>query len=265
MYKLLALDIDDTITLEPRVAPKEIIAAVDRARDAGIRVTVATGRGYFASSCIVEQLSITEPVINYGGAMINDPLTGKNLHTAEIPSDLVQEVLADAARLDIHAHIYQGDNIIYEKPSEYADAYSRVLSLPKHIDADLRKKLWRDVPKVLLMTTEENAAGLIPMFGEKYRGRLKVSGSSRGFIEFNLPSAHKGAGLEWVAQRLGIEMADTVAVGDNSLDTEMLACAGLGCAMGNASDAIKAVADMVLPSCAEHGVAWLIDEVLLKK
>ena len=76
MYRLIALDIDDTITLNPRVVPNEIIEAVRKAKEHGIHVTVATGRGWWGSKLIIDQLDITDPVINYGGAMVTDPGSG---------------------------------------------------------------------------------------------------------------------------------------------------------------------------------------------
>lgn len=265
MYKLLALDIDDTLTKVARQAPDEIVAAVNRAREAGIRVMLATGRGYFASSCIVKQLEITEPVVNYGGAIISDPVDGHVIYSTDVSNELVQSVLSDAAELNIHAHIYQQDTVIQEEPDEYGTRYTALLGMPHEIDPDLRKKVWNDVPKILMMTTEEKAAELIPMFQEKYKGQLKVSGSSKGFIEVNNPLSHKGAGVKWVAEYLGIPQSEVVAVGDNSLDLEMISWAGLGCAVDNAKPEVKAAADMVIPSCEEHGVAWLIDNILLKK
>lgn len=262
MYKLLALDIDDTITHIPTKAPDEIVAAVDRARDAGIRVTLATGRGYFASSMIARQLKITEPLINYGGAIISDPENGSLIHGTEIPPELVIDVLETARELGIHAHLYQGDMVIGEKLNEYMESYTAVLGLPKAYDAEIRNKVWNNVPKVLMMTTEERAAELRPVLQEKYRDKLKVSGSSKGFIEINHPSAHKGSGLAWLAEHLGIKREETVAVGDNSLDMEMIQWAGLGCAVANAKEEIKAVADMVIPACSECGVAYLIDRLI---
>lgn len=264
MYRLLALDIDDTITLEPGTVPGPILEAVDRARRAGIRVTLATGRGHFGSKRIIEQLAIAEPVINYGGAMICRPEDGAAIYGTEVPDELVHAVLADAEEMGIHAHIYQGDVVIYEKHSPYVEAYTAKLGLPGRMDGELRQKQWHGVPKVLMMTTEERAEELIPYFQRRYEGRLKVSGSSRGFIEFNNPSAHKGSGLEWLAGHLGIPREETVAVGDNSLDVEMIRWAGLGCAVENAREAAKAAADMIIPPCGEYGVAWLIDNILLK-
>lgn len=262
MYKLLALDIDETITHMPDRVPDEIAAAVDRARDVGIRVCLATGRGYFASSTIVKQLKICEPVINYGGAIISDPYDGSRVYSTEIAPELVIDVLETARKLGIHAHIYQGDTVIGERLNSYMEAYTAKLNLPKKYDENIRSKLWHNVPKVLMMTTEDHAAQLRPILQEQYKGRLKVSGSSKGFIEFNHLSAHKGSGLAWVAEYLGIRQEEVAAVGDNSLDMEMIQWAGLGCAVANGKDEVKAAADLVIPSCAECGVAYLIDRLI---
>ena len=262
MYKLLALDIDETITHVPTQAPEEIAEAIDRARDNGLRVALATGRGYKGSSTIVKQLKICEPVINYGGAIISNPYDGSCVYSTEISPELVIDVLETARKLGIHAHIYQGDTVIGEHPDDYMLAYCERLDLPMECDAQLRSKQWHNVPKVLMMTTEEHAAELRPMLQEQYKGRLKVSGSSKGFIEFNHLSAHKGSGLAWLAEYLGIKQEEVVAVGDNSLDMEMIQWAGLGCAVANAKDDVRAAADLVIPSCSEFGVAHLINGIL---
>ncbi len=262
MYKLIALDIDDTITQMPCEVPEEIISAVRRAKEAGIHVTVATGRGWLGSKMIMDSLDITEPVINYGGAMINDPKTGSRLHSVEIPPELVSALLKDAAAGGIHVQLYQGDTVITEKQDGYIDAYVQKLCLPYEYDAEITSREWHGVPKVLMMTSIDEAKRLIPEYRERYRGRLKVSGSGRGLIEFNHPEAHKGTGLEWIASRLGIAQCDTVAAGDNTLDIEMIRWAGLGCAVDNAVPEVKEAADMVIPSCAEHGVARLVDCII---
>ncbi len=262
MYKLLALDIDETITHQPALVPDEIVNAVNRAREAGIRVTLATGRGYFASSMIVKQLNISEPVINYGGAIVSDPYDGSLVYSTEIAPELVVDVLETARKLGVHAHIYQGDTIIGEGENDFMHAYCKRLNLPMKYDPEIRYKQWYNVPKVLMMTTEEQAAELRPVLQQQYEGRLKVSGSSSGFIEFNHLSAHKGSGLAWVAEHLGIKQEETVAVGDNSLDLEMIQWAGLGCAVENGKEDVKAAADMVIPSCSMHGAADLIDRLI---
>ena len=138
------------------------------------------------------------------------------------------------------------------------------LGLPHRADPEIRSRTWTDVPKVLFIGEDTQAKALIPKFQAEYQGRLKVSGSSKGFIEFNHPSAHKGSATALLADHLGISQEETVAVGDNSLDTEMIQWAGLGCAVGNALPEIQAVADLVLPACEDMAIEYLIDQVLLK-
>lgn len=112
MIKLIAFDIDDTLTKEPRTVPQANLDAVKRAQDAGIFVTVATGRGFHGSSYIWQAMGVQGPIINYGGAVINDTVTGKALYTTELDPKMVKELLALAKELNVHAHIYQGDGIV---------------------------------------------------------------------------------------------------------------------------------------------------------
>lgn len=265
MYKLLALDLDDTLL--PTAAmetPARNLAAIRRAQDAGIYVTIATGRGYKAAYPICKQLGVQGPVIHYGGAIIMDSRTDAPLHTTEVSNELVQEALETARELGIHAHIYQGDSIICEAPSEWGAWYSARLHVPCVIDKDMRTKQWRDVPKVLFITQPEAAQKLIPVMQARFAGRLKVSGSSPGFIEFNHCGANKGSALQWVAEHMGVKQGEVVAVGDNTLDAEMIEWAGLGCAVGNAQFAIKDIANLHLPNCDDMAIEYLIDRVLLK-
>ena len=68
----------------------------------------------------------------------------------------------------------------------------------------------------------------------------------------------KDRGLEAMCAALGISPAETIAFGDGENDISMLETAGIGVAMGNASEAVKTHADYVAPSVDEHGVARAI-------
>ncbi len=263
MYRLLVLDIDDTLTLSPYEIPKENLAAIRRAQAAGVYVTVATGRGYLGSAAIRKAIGMQGPVINYGGAVIHDTRTDETIFQTALPPALVQELLLLGKELNVHAHLYQGDGIVYEKANPAADAYHGFLNLPYTIDPDICKKAWHNVPKVLFIAEPAYAEELIPVLAERYAGRAKVSGSKAGFIEFNDPNAHKGAATAWVANYLGIPQCEVAAAGDNLLDLEMIEWAGLGAAVANGHGAVLAAADCIVPSCAENGVAWMIDHLIL--
>lgn len=244
--------------------PQANLDAVKRAQDAGIFVTVATGRGFHGSSYIWQAMGVQGPIINYGGAVINDTVTGKALYTTELDPRMVKELLALAKELNVHAHIYQGDGIVFAEENPYVDAYSQRLGLPRTVDAEVGEKTWHNVPKVLYITEPQRAEELITMLGKRYEGKLKVSGSVPGFVEFNAENAHKGSALEWVANYLGIERGETAAVGDNLLDLEMIQYAGIGAAVADAHPQILSAANVVLPRCEDMAAAWFIDNIILK-
>ncbi len=264
MYRLLALDIDDTLTLNAREVPDGNAAAIARAQAAGIFVTVATGRGYYGSSFIWKPLNIEGLIINYGGALITDTRTGKCVRLLTVEPELVTDALEFAREIGIHAHIYQGDAVVTEKSCAFVEKYVSFLELPLIVDPDIRKKSWQNVPKVLYLTEPEQVEDIAAAAEARYRGRLKVAKSKAGFIEINHPDAHKGAAVKWIAERMGVDQSEVCAVGDNTLDAEMIEWAGLGVAVGDAREPILKIADVIAPDCGDDAVAWVIDELLLK-
>ena len=82
-------------------------------------------------------------------------------------------------------------------------------------------------------------------------------------FDFLPPDHNKGYALAWLANHYGLELAETLAIGDNSNDLDMLQTAGLGVAMQNASDLVKARADVVTGSNAEDGVAEALERYVL--
>ncbi len=90
---------------------------------------------------------------------------------------------------------------------------------------------------------------------------LDVVYSSNRYLEFNPHGVNKGAGLAALAELLGIDVAETIAIGDNTNDLAMIRAAGLGCAVANASDDAKAAADYV---CSDDNNAGGVAEVIEK-
>ncbi len=264
MYKLLVLDIDDTLTNVARVVPPENLAAIRRAQEAGVYVTYATGRGYFGAEAIRRQIGMQGPAINYGGALIYDTRTDAPMFCTSLSPELVHELLLLAEELGVHAQLYQGNGIVYREENHWSTRYWSFLDLPHEADPHILEKRWENVPKVLFIAEPERVQDLLPRLMERFRGRAKVSGSLANYIEFNDPFAHKGSATAWVADYLGIDRSEVVAVGDNLLDLEMIEWAGLGAAVANGNPAVKEKADIVIPACTENGVAWLIDNIILR-
>ena len=261
--KLLALDIDDTLVHRAGRVSERNLKAIAAARDAGVYVTLATGRGFFGASRVVKELGLDTYIVNYGGAMINDAKTGQAVFTTELENALVQEIMAMADEMGLHSHLYQGDGVVCSKPHLYVTQYVSLLDLPFEVDPELKNKVWHSVPKVLIITEPERVAELLSIFEKHFEGRVCVSASSPGFIEFNRIGANKGTAVAWIAEKLGIERSEVAAIGDNTLDYEMIEYAGIGCCVADGNDEVKAIADVIAPSCADDGVAYFINEYIL--
>ena len=81
-------------------------------------------------------------------------------------------------------------------------------------------------------------------------------------VEINHETAHKGAALSGLASHLGLDRSQVMAFGDGLNDISMIREAGIGVAMENAVDEVKAVGDLITGSCEESGVAEVIEQLL---
>ncbi|HDC8080041.1 TPA: HAD-IIB family hydrolase, partial [Staphylococcus aureus] len=91
---------------------------------------------------------------------------------------------------------------------------------------------------------------------------LAISSSSRGNIEITHSDAQKGIALETIAERLGIEMKDVMAIGDNLNDVSMLEKVGYPVAMENGAEEVKKIANYVTDTNENSGVGKAIMKLL---
>ena len=120
-----------------------------------------------------------------------------------------------------------------------------------------------DVQKVQVYPGDpEKRIALLRAMPEAFPAMLATSSIAEN-VEINAAAANKGQALLALAAHLGLRPEQTMAFGDGLNDVTMLRDAGVGVAMGNASDEIRALADVVTASCDEDGVAQVIEQLLL--
>lgn len=262
--RLIALDIDQTLSWKNDVISERNLAAIRAAQEAGVFVTIATGRGFLSSKRILDQIRIDGPTIQYGGAVLANSPSGLPLETFALSSELVTEALETAHSLGLHAHVFIGDTVIAEKDCEFFRYYHERTNLPFQIDPDLRQKAFSDVPKVLAYSPEhERAASFGKMIYDALGGRASVLLSSPGFIEINKIGVSKGSALDRMSKRLCIPREEVAAIGDNTLDLSMIEWAGVGVCVENGCEEAKQAADLIVPSCLDDGVAYYIENYVL--
>ncbi len=261
--RLIALDIDGTLTNTPNEISSENLLAIRRAEEAGVIVTVATGRGCCATRRIWSLMNLKNYAIQFGGAWIVDTRDESTLYMDALSHEIVQHVLRYADELGQCALIYQGDTVFCKTAHPFALRYTQRGGMPFVVEPDICNRVFHGVPKVLVYADPSEEDAIRAKITAHLDGLASVSRSSPGFIEINGLSANKGHALSILAKHLGIAQRETAALGDSYLDMPMMQWAGIGACVSDGVEDAKAVADVIIPPCDENGVAHFIERYVL--
>lgn len=253
--RLVAIDMDDTLlTDELEIAPGTA-QAIAKAQAAGVDVVLATGRMFASAQPYARQLGLKGPHIVYNGALVK-MTDGQEVLHRPIHRDLALDVLDFALADGWIFQCYVDDRLYVPEITSEVIYYTEVAGVPAQKVDGMREFVARSEPTKMLAIgspkeTEERAERLRHHFGE----RLSVTISKPYFVEVLQAGVTKASALAEVARRLGIAREEVLAIGDSFNDAEMLQWAGVGVAMGNAHPDVQQLADYVVASNMEEGVA----------
>ncbi len=264
-YKLLAADLDDTLVGEDMIFSPRVKAAIRGAIERGVLVTLATGRTFRSVLPMAQELGIKAPLISYQGGLIKDLSSGEVLYERVIPLPLAQEFVRFVQERGLQLNVYLDDNTYTERIRSEAELYFQLSGVPIHTVGDLLSFLDRDPAKFMVISSDAATADrLVSQLKERFDGQLEITKSYPTFIEGIPLGVSKGKALAYLADHLGIAQEETMAIGDQDNDADMVAWAGLGVAVGNATQAVMAAADYVAPPIWEDGAAEAIERFILE-
>jgi HAD superfamily hydrolase (TIGR01484 family) len=241
-YKLLALDMDGTLLNESQEVSEKNRKWIRAAQDAGIIVSLSTGRGYDSALPYAEDLGLNSPMVLVNGSEVwASPGTLQKRERMEL-DDIIQ--LRDIAIEHGSWYWAYSTTGVYNREN-WTESYREEhwLKFGFYEDKD-------DVRNSIV-------SKLTPF------SQLAITNSDPRNIEINPAGVSKLSGLLEVCSLLGIQMSQVVAMGDSMNDMAMIQGAGLGVAMGNAQDAVKEAADVTTGTNVENGVAQIIRQYLL--
>jgi Cof subfamily protein (haloacid dehalogenase superfamily) len=272
--RLLALDLDGTALDPYGDLTASVHDAVARVRRRGLRVVLCTGRRYRTALPMAHALELEDPLVVNNGVLVKEIASGATLQHDFLPGDVFDEVLALLREIGpplIYVDRYHdGTDILTERVAE-AHPFQREYLEDNTEFCRVVQDLSVERPKEVIMVSSMAEASQLCALRERAQALLGrrvythslMNKNYRGHIlEFLSPSSGKWPALRALAASFGIEPAEIAAVGDDANDAEMVAGAGLGIAMGNAIDAVKEAADLVVRSNAEGGATEAIDRVL---
>ena len=268
--KLVALDIDGTLLKwvagggggsTHEVVPDAVHQAVQRARDAGAHVVLASGRAPHGMTAIAEQLDLRDPAAADGRLWI--VASNGSVLVRHPPTEIVHEETFDAAPA-VHAVLERHPDALVAI-EERGVGYRVSGPFPpgelggELIVTQLEDLVSAPVSRVIIRDPQATADDFVAMAAELgLHGTDYVVGWT-AWMDLSPVGVSKASGLEYVADRLGIEAEDVLAIGDGSNDIEMLTWAGRGVAMGQAVQEVQDAADHVTGSVDEDGAAVELD------
>lgn len=269
--RLIAFDLDGTLLNNKKAVSPRTKAVLERAAGKGVLLVPATGRLHRDLPADVAALPSLRYVIAINGAEVFDRKEDRLLYQADLDRNDALKLMKYMDSLPSIYGWYQGGQGFisaryYERMEEFAHA-------PWLFDSMKRAYTPTENPEKTLLEEKSGPQKLQLYFRDMEARRMALEEIPRLFpqcvvssslpinIEVNAACATKGAALAFLAEHLGIAIAETLAFGDGTNDISMIRQAGIGVAMGNAAPELLAAADRVTADNDEDGLAKVLEEL----
>lgn len=270
-YGLIAIDVDGTLLNSALELTEGNRAALRRAHEAGKHVVLCTGRCMSELRHVLKEIPQVRYLICENGGCVYDLKYDRSIHADSLPPEEVMHVLncVQDERVAVQAfhenasYFWRSDDSWLEAcaVSQYRETFRRYAIFDERFFDTYAERPFQ-VEKINLYFESPQDRRRIH---EKLSDRpVKLCDSMGYMLEVVSRLADKGRGLNMLCSHLGMDADAAIAIGDSMNDIESLQAAGLGVAMGNADEAVKAAADIIAPDCDHDGVAYIIDRYLLR-
>lgn len=241
-------------------------AVFERMSAAGCRFAVATSNQSFQVAEIFGELAPSISIIASNGAYVEPQ--GKEAQVSVMSPDAVADVLAaHAAHPEIPLCAVCAGGAFVERGAD-ADFVAEMTMYShnmRHVDSLAEQGPTTDVLMYWSRVDEGDLAHAVELLDAATGPAVSVVdsgfGGGFGYLDVVQPGVSKATGIRVLMDAFGIDASEVMAFGDAGNDAEMLRLAGVGVAMGNASDELKSIADLVCDPCEEQGVLKVLEEV----
>jgi Cof subfamily protein (haloacid dehalogenase superfamily)/HAD superfamily hydrolase (TIGR01509 family) len=262
--KLVIADVDGTLVRKDKTLTAATREAVARLRAAGVAFTITSGRPPRGLAMLIAPLELTAPVAAFNGGVFVRPDLKTVLAQKTIPSAIAHEVVDYLLAAGLDAWVYQGADWFLRSTDAPRVARERSnVRFDPTVVRDLHAVI--DTPIKIVGVSEDFP--LVARCEAELSARLgadvSAARSQRHYLDVTHPEANKGMVVREAARILRLSLDEIATVGDMANDIPMLAIAGMGIAMGNASPEVQRVARHVTRSNEEDGFAFAVDSFIL--
>lgn len=266
--KLLAIDMDGTCLNPKHIITDPTLHWLRIASEYGYEIVPTTGR---ALSCIPHQLrnsSLYRYVITSNGARVYDTSSETSLYSSLIPKEcgiaIIKRCTMQGIGITVHVendYVIQGRWLATIGRLQYGEDAKESITV-KNAVSYLEQRS-HDIEEIQLFFFKRGAREKVERILADIPG-IQVDFTDK-YAEIYAANTSKGAAVAFLADSIEVAKRDIICIGDSTNDIPMFQTAGLRFAMGNAIPKLKAMADVVLPTNADDGVATAIEEYLVNQ
>lgn len=265
-YKLIAMDLDGTLNNDQKLITEKTKAALMAAQKAGIRLALASARpspGLFKERDILKLQEHQGILMFYNGGRIVDAQTENVLFETSMDIAETKQVLRQLEKLPVTPILDDGVQFYVTDINGYKVDYEcKNNNMVCQEVGNLADFLNFAPVKILMSVQPEELPQVQRTIAELLPDSLTVVQTAAFYLEVIPKVINKGQGIRDICSVLGIDPAEVISFGDAANDIPMLRAAGMGVAMGNAAEAVKAAADMVTLSNNADGIAAALEKLL---
>jgi hypothetical protein len=248
-FRLAAIDLDGTLLGPDKNIGPENAAAVQRLRDNGVMVIIASGRRHQNSVRFQRQLGLSGPIIACQGGLIRDGESGNVVEAHFLPQNVTRQIISDAEGNDIQPIYYHLDHLyVPEHNNRWIDLYESRVGERAEVLPALEQLDGRRALKIVWYGDPVTLAKVRPEMTVRYSDKADVFSTERENLEFMPRGINKATALAKVAGEYGIRQGEVMAFGDGENDVAMLTWAGMGVAMAHGNQSAIKAAKRVSPS-----------------
>ena len=272
--KLVASDLDGTLLNKNKEITPRLFEALEKLNEIGVYFVPSTGRPFGTVPQAIKELPFLKYVITSNGATIYDAEKKENIIENYLTPEAVDAVIKIVKELPILVEYFiEGKAYIAKSVYDDLTPYDLTESHTKYVlnsrtpvedfwgemkrndsvleninlvfkDMNMRKQVWDEL---------------------KATGLASVTAATTKNIEITSLYATKAKALEKLCDVLGFTRENVLAMGDGDNDMPMIQFAGIGVAMANGEEHIKAAADLIADDCNDFGAAKILEQIIESK
>lgn len=259
-FKILISDFDGTLFRSDKTVSAANVAAINAFKARGGIFAVCTGRMTAGIEHVLKGIGYKGLFVSFNGAEIVDTEKGV-LYSNKIKNDVLYKVTKFIEDRGVYVQAYPDNKLLISKYNENTEFYlslNKVEFIVKNPICEYIKDTNIESAKVLIFDEPQKIDGIIEDLRREFP-YLEVVRATEKMVEITNKGVLKSYGVKRLSEIFNVPVADIAAMGDAGNDIPMIRAAGLGIAVQNASDDVKAASDIVVPSCDEDAVKFVIE------